>query len=343
MAKWKAGDFAANLKNSFRETSGILFYGPDRGQSLENMAAACAAVAPDGDDGFSVFEIAPEDLKSEPGRLADEAASISFLGSRKVIKIRDAGIEVADTIEAMFKRGAACEALLLLVADELSPNSKLRALFENNPKLAACPSYNDDGANLSALVRQTLAKNGIRRVPDDALAFMVANFGENRATTRMELEKLCLYLHGRGEVTLEDAQKCLMDSSVLSAQDLPMAVAEGNSKRLASILPRLLSEGYLPVQLLRIVLNHFKSLYPMAGEVEGGKSAMVVVADARPPIFFKLKPGYERQLRAWTTDKIIRAISRLNEAEIVCKKSSQVQESALSQALFSLCAAAGKK
>ncbi|MDR1476528.1 MAG: DNA polymerase III subunit delta [Rickettsiales bacterium] len=342
MAKWKGGDFTANLRNSFKNVCGILFYGPDRGQSLENMAAASGAVAPDDSDGFSVFEFSVDDLKSDPSKLADEAAAIPFLGGRKVIRIRDAGIEAADAIEGIMKRGGT-ESLLLAVADELSPNAKLRVVFETNPKLAALPSYNDEGGNLSAIVRQTLAKNGIRRIPDDALAFICANLGENRATTRMELEKLCLYLHGKGEATVEDAQKCLMDSSVLSAQDLPMAVAEGNAKRLADILPRLSSEGFAPVAMLRATLAHFKGLLYMAGEIESGRPIASVIAEARPPIFFKLKPSYERQLRVWNSDRIIRALSRLNDAEVLCKRQGQTQETVVAQALFHLCGAAGKR
>jgi DNA polymerase-3 subunit delta len=342
MAKWKSGDFAANLRNSFKDMCGILFYGPDRGQSLENMAAASNAVAPDDSDGFSVFDLSSDDLKSDQGKLADEAAAIPFLGGRKVIRIRDAGIEAADAIEGIMKRGGS-DALLLAVADELSPNAKLRVVFETNPKLAALPSYNDEGGNLSAIVRQTLAKNGIRRIPDDALAFICANLGENRATTRMELEKLCLYLHGKGAVSLEDAQKCLMDSSVLSAQDLPMAVAEGNAKKLANILPRLSSEGFAPVAMLRAALSHFKGLLAMAGEVEAGQSIASVIAEARPPIFFKLKPSYEKQLRAWNSERIIKAIACLNAAEVSCKRQGQAQETVVAQILFHLCSVAGKR
>ena len=159
----------------------------------------------------------------------------------------------------------------------------------------------------------------------------------------MELEKISLYLYGKTEITIDDAEKCVMDSSSLNLQDLPLSVAEGNYKKLSLILPRLLSEGNYPVQLLKIVMNHFKNLYYMAGEVESGKSISDVIENSRPPIFYKLKPSYERQLKFWTTEKIIRVISEMNDADIRCKSANAPQETILSQLMFMICSVVNKR
>ena len=343
MAKFKQTDFNTALKNKFSDISGILFYGPDRGQVLENFNLTSDTIAPESDDGFSVFDFKAEDIKSDPSKLIDEATTISFLSTRKVIKIKDATNDIADTLKDLLKSSDKLEAFIIMSADELPPSSKLRTLFETNPKLAAFPSYTDEGENLSNIIRQTLVKNGIKRIPDEVLLYIRENLGENRATTRMELEKLCLYLHGKNEITIDDAINCIMDSSVLNMSDLPIFVAEGNNKKLSSTLTRLLNEGIYPVQLIRTVLHHFEHLYFMAGEIERGHTITSVIENSRPPIFFKLKPSYERQLKFWNTDKIIKIISRLNEAEIMCKTSNSPQDIILSQILFNICAFAHKK
>ncbi len=343
MVKLKQNDFNMALKNKFSNFLGILFYGPDRGQVLENFNLASFTIAPDDSDGFSVFDLKPEDIKNDPSKLIDEATTISFLSSKKVIKIKDATNDIADILKELFSKNDTLEAFIIVSADELTPSSKLRLLFENNSKLAVLPNYNDDGENLSNLIRQTLIKNGIKKIPDEVLLYLRENFGENRATTRMELEKLCLYLYGKDEITIDDAIDCVMDSSLLNMSDLPLAVAEGNTKKLSTILPRLLNEGIYPVQLLRLVLFHFKALYFMAGEVENGKNISFVIDNSKPPIFFKLKPSYERQLKFWNTDKIIKIISKLNQAEIMCKITNYPQEIILSQILFNICSIANKR
>ncbi|MDR1008746.1 MAG: DNA polymerase III subunit delta [Rickettsiales bacterium] len=337
--KWRAGDFGAKMRTGFEGVFGILFYGPDRGQSLENLGLAAAQVAPDG-DAFSVFEFDASEEKNLPSRLADEVASISFMGARKVIKVKNAPPDF-DITPALRVDGA--DALVLVAADELSPSSRLRAAFEDSPKLAALPSYLDEGESLETLIRKTLAAEGFARIPPEVLDFIKARVGENRATTRMELAKLALYLHGQPEIALADVEKCMMDSSALSAGDLALAVADGDGKRLARILPRLLAEGFPSVQLIRLVMNHFWRLYEMSREVAGGKPPSAVVETARPIIFFKLRPSFERQLSAWNPASILRAIARLNDAEIMCKSTGRPADTIVSQLFFSLCSSARRR
>lgn len=342
MVKLKTSDFNIAIKNKFSNFLGILFYGPDRGQVLENFNMASNSIVSD-DDAFSLFEFKSDDIKANPSLLIDEATTISFLSSKKVIKIKDASNDIADILKDLFSNYPNLEAFLILSADELPPSSKLRYLFETNPKLAILPNYNDDGENLSNLIKSTLLKNGIKKIPDDVLLYLREHFGENRATTRMELEKISLYLYGKNEISLDDAIACVMDSSSLNISDLPLVVAEGNNKKLSSILPRLLNEGIYPVQLLRVVLSHFKNLYFMAGEIENGSSISFVIDNAKPPIFFKLKNSYEKQLKFWNSDKIIKIISKLNQAEIMCKTTNYPQEIILSQILFNICSIVNKR
>lgn len=341
--KFKINDFNAALRNKFSEFDGILFYGPDRGQVIENFNKAVSVVVDDVNDGFSVFEFSSSEIKSEPSKIIDEATTISFMGDRKVIKIKDASEDIVEPIKQLLAGHTTLEAFIVVAANELAPSSRLRSLFENNKRLIALPNYNDDGAGLVSLIKQTLNANGIKKIPDDVLFFLKNNFGENRTTTKMELEKLALYLYGKDTVTLEDAQQSVMDSSVLNIQDLPLAVAEGNNAKLSAILPRLLSEGSEPIVLLKIVLNHFKSLYFMAGEIEGGKSIDTVISEARPTIFFKLVPSYQKQLSAWNTEKIIKIISEINAVDIKCKTTGMPKDIIFSQLLFMICAMANKK
>lgn len=343
MVKFKIGDFNNSKRNKFSDLDGILFYGPDRGQVLENFNIALETVVPEVDDGFSVFEFSSGDIKSDPSKLIDEATAISFLGTRKVIKIKDANDDIVDTLENLLKSYKKLEAFIIVSAGELAPSSTLRTLFEYNKRLAALPNYIDDGENLSSLIKQSLTKSGIRRIPDDVILFLSERLGENRATTRMELEKLSLYLYGKNEITLEDAQKCIMDSSSINLQDLALVVAEGNYKKLSLVLPRLINEGNAPVLLLRMVMNHFKNLYYMVSEKENGKSVDEIIKNAKPKIFFKLEPSYKKQLDFWTSEKIIKIISQMNDADIKCKNANAPAETIVSQLMFMICSLVNKR
>ncbi len=341
MVKFKSIDFNNAIKNKFINFDGLLLYGPDRGQVLENFNIALEAVIPEIDDGFSVFELSSSDIKSDPSKLIDEATAISFLGKRKVIKIKDATDDVAETLNNLLKSYNKLEAFIILSADELPPSSKLRNLFENNKRLAILPNYIDEDENLSKIIIQYLIKSGIKKIPDDVLSFLRARLGENRITTKMELEKLSLYISGKNEITLDDAQKCIMDSSSLNLQDLSFAVSEGNNIKLSLIWPRLIAEGNQPVMLLRMLLNHFKNLYYLASEIENGKDIDVILKENK--IFYKLIPNYKKQLDFWSTEKIIKIISQINDVDIKCKTANSPMETLVSQLMFMICSIVNKR
>jgi DNA polymerase-3 subunit delta len=333
----KPENFSKYLSEGMKGVRGMLFYGPDRGKSMEGMADAERAALPNGDDGFSLFEFSSEALKSDPAALADEAGAISFAASRKVIRIKDATPDIIPAVEAALRSPS--DALLLVLADDIGKGSPLVRLFANGDGLLVMPGYNDDARSLDPIVRKALSDAGISRVPGDVVRFVSSKLGESRATTRAELEKLCLYLNGKKEVSLDDARKCLVDSSLLKLEDLGFCVAEGNAAGLSVIMERLFGDGADPNEMLNATLRHFKKLYFMALEVEDGKSVGAVAATE----FWKVRDRFERQLRMHSSKGLEASISRLVDAQAQCRTTGFPAEAIAKQALLSLCYMAGRR
>ena len=76
----------------------VLIYGPDAGLVHERLNALTRAVAGSIDDPFRVVEFNADVLRQDPAKLGDEAASLSFGGGRRVVRVRDAGDNVADVL-----------------------------------------------------------------------------------------------------------------------------------------------------------------------------------------------------------------------------------------------------
>ena len=51
-------------------------------------------------DPFNVADLSEAVLESDPARLADEAAAISMMGGRRVVRVRGAGKALAELFEA---------------------------------------------------------------------------------------------------------------------------------------------------------------------------------------------------------------------------------------------------
>ena len=81
----------------------------------------------------------------------------------------------------------------------------------------------------------------------------------------------------------------------------------------------------------------------MVSEKENGKSVDDIIKNAKPKIFFKLEPSYKKQLDFWTSEKIIKIISQMNDADIKCKNANAPAETIVSQLMFMICSLVNKR
>ncbi|HEC91337.1 MAG TPA: DNA polymerase III subunit delta, partial [Alphaproteobacteria bacterium] len=244
----------------------VLIYGPDQGLVAERAEALARAIVDDPSDPFRTASITGAALKQDPARLADEAGAISFApsggdgGKRRLVRLRRATDDAAPVIDA-YLATATADALVIADAGFLGPRSKLRRLFEaakNAAALAAC--YEDDERALGQVISETLDRHGLTASPD-ARAFLAGQLGSNRGVTRMELEKLALYMGRPGRVELDDAMAAIGDSASASINAVVFAAAAGDIPALDKALDRAFGEGAQPVTVLRAAARYIMRLH----------------------------------------------------------------------------------
>jgi DNA polymerase-3 subunit delta len=326
----------------------ILVYGEDSGLVRERGEALARTVVDDLADPFRVADLAGETLADDPARLADEAAAMSLMGGRRVVRVRHVtpgvGKGIAESFATFLKHGAGSHkpqdlALIVVEAGELDGRSPLRKLFEAAPNAAAIACYRDEGTSLSAVIRESLAQHKVQ-ASGDALAWLASRLGGDRAVTRGELEKLALYVGPGHEATLEDARAVVGDSADIDFDDLANATALGDVAGLGRAFDKLVAEGLPAIPILRAVQRHFVRLHLCAGMVAGGQDADSAMMRLRPPVFWKNKDAFRAQLRRWPADRLSDALEKLLDAEIACKTSGPVAETLAGRCLFELARAA---
>ncbi|MFL6689163.1 MAG: DNA polymerase III subunit delta, partial [Alphaproteobacteria bacterium] len=102
-----------------------LIFGPDQGLVRERAETLAKSVVSDLHDAFRVSELDEAVLTADNARLADEAAAISMLGGRRVVRVRGAGNSLAELFES-FLDDPKGDALVVVEAGDLSKNSSLR-------------------------------------------------------------------------------------------------------------------------------------------------------------------------------------------------------------------------
>lgn len=291
----------------------LLFYGPDESASRALVPLVAAALGSD----VERIDLTGAELKGDPARLADEAASLSMFGGARLIVVDRAGDESAAAAANILALEMTTNPVILL-AGELKKSAALLKLVEASDHAVGIASYPVDERNAEALVGGQALALGLRTAPGVAARIAAAGAG-NRGVIVRELEKYAAFLDAA-----PDAPKPLEHETVdaigadVGEGDLSRllaAVAGGDPDQAEEELARLRAEGKDGIQLIRAALRRMTMLARLRAEVERGRSVGAVMASSGKSIFFKEQGAIQTELGRWRAGSLAKAISRLIEAE----------------------------
>lgn len=263
-----------------------------------------------------------------------------FGGGRRVVRVRDGRDDCAEACTRLLDNGD-MEALVVVEAGDLPKRSALRRLFEGAGNAAAVPCYTDDGEALDGVIRASLEAEKIRVSPG-ARAMLLERLGADRMLSRAELAKLVSYV-GPGAVVEEaDVEAVVGDANEASIDDVCFAAFGGDQAALDTALARAYADNLMPVVMVRAAMRHVERLMVVVSQIYNGGSAEQAVGSLRPPIFFKRLAAFSGQVRRWKRDALLRAFSRLMEAELRCKTTGLPAEAICNRALMEIAQAAGR-
>lgn len=318
----------------------FLFHGPDDAGSRALVKLIGAAAGPDAER----IELGGAELKADPARLADEAASISLFGGARYIVVEANGDEIVPAIEALMQASVAGNPVAVL-AGTLRPTSALLKLALADPSVIAFASYLPDERDADRLVLEIARGQGLGMRPDIARR-IADSCGANRAIIARELEKIALYVDAAPERPREiDADAVDAVGAASGEGDLSRlvdSVTGGNLPMLQAELLRLSSEGVEGIPLIRAILRRMTLLAKLRAEVERGNGVAAVMTSQGKAIFWKEKDAVALQLSRWRADLIAKGMARLLEAERQVKAPGGLGALAVDEELFAICRQAAR-
>lgn len=337
MAKLRTNEIESYLKKPQSAHRLILVFGPDHGLVVERGKALVKATGVDMNDPFALIPLDVASLDSHPGRLVDEAGTLSMFGGIRTIWLRNVGTEksVAQAVSLALENPSD-DTLIIVEAGDLKPSSPLRKTVEAHAKAVAIPCYADDARSLQTLLDQVTAEFGLSLEMDARQALMM-QLGGDRLASRGEVEKLCLYAKGNGNITLEDVEAIVGDVSDKPIGAAIDAVLAGNSNSLDDNLNQLFASKTVPFVLISSLMREFRSLATMRATIDMGRSISSVVDAARPPIFFKRKDMVTRALSSWSGEALGRALMRIENAILETRQKGAPEEAITRNLFLALC------
>ncbi len=335
MATAKRADIQRALSRWDGSIRLILFHGKGEGESAEAAREALKALA-DPADPMSVTSFSNEELKADPGRLADEAASVSMFGGRKVIRVEGATDHSSAAVKLLLEAPAAGNPVLVQAGD-LSKSSSLRALADGSPLALSLLSYEPDARSMQTLLTARAAEQGLK-VESAAAQRLIAFSDNDPRILTSELEKFAIFLEASPAApkTLDASHMALLgaDSAEEDMNLLVAAVVNGDRRGMERQL-RLLS-GSSSIPALRAVARRLMQMAEARAAVDGGTSPQAAVKALRPPIFWKEADAFAAAISRWPMTRIHDGLAGMLAGERAIKTVGGPGEPAGWQAIVAL-------
>ncbi|MEG3153127.1 DNA polymerase III subunit delta, partial [Sphingomonas sp. ZT3P38] len=289
----------------------FLLYGPDEAGASELAARLGRAMG----SGAERIDLDGSALKAGPGRLAEEAASMSLFGDARYIRVSGIDDDGTEAVRLLIEAEVAGNPVVAM-GGALKGTGRLLKLALAAPSVMAHACYVPDARNASQLAAGIARENGLRLVGGiaDRLAVMS---GGDRAVLAREIEKLSIYLDAApdrpreaGVAALEASGAARGDAAMPSAID---AGGEGRAAELGVELARLDHAGVSSIPLRRQLVRRLMALAEMRADIDRGASPDEAVKKHR--VFFKEEMSTKIALRRWTSPMLARGVERARQAE----------------------------
>lgn len=340
MAVLKRGELPRLLARWNPDVRLVLLAGPDESGSRDAATAALKAIGDPGDP-MSVTELTPEELRSDPGRLADEAASVSMFGGSRLIRVSGAGEAVQEAVRLLLAAPVAGNPVVMLAGD-LAKSSGLRKLAEESPLALCLISYPLEGKELANWLAGEARARGLRL--DTAVAErLIATSDADTGILASELDKFALFLDSSPEEPkrLERAHVAALgaDSAEEDMSMLVSAVISADRRSVERQLRLLADSSAIPA--LRALARRLIQMAEARAAMDAGADARAAVKSLRPPIYpFREQDALAAALPSWTMPRIRAALGAMLEGERRIKTAGGPGDTAGWQAIVDLGTAA---
>jgi DNA polymerase-3 subunit delta len=303
-----------------------LVFGSDAGLIAERAKTILSRAVDDPKDGFQLVRLDGDDVASDPLKLVDEANAVPMFGGRKAIGVEASAKSLLPAIEPLLKAPPR-DCVVVVEAGALKRDHQLRKLCESAKMALAIECYPDGPREIAQLVDSELAAAGLTIDPD-AKELLLSLLGQDRLTTRSELEKLATYAHGSGRVGIADVEAIVADASALVLDHAVDGAFGGDVTAVETTTERLFAENGDVNQLLGAALRHASALHRAASG--GGEGSF----------YGARKALAQAQLRKWSEPRLGRAVAVLGEAVGRARREPRLAQAIAVRALWTVALAA---
>jgi DNA polymerase-3 subunit delta len=244
-------------------------------------------------------------LKSDPGWLADEAASLPMFGGSRLLWIEPAGEEIVSAVQALLLLEHFEAPAVAITSGPLKATSGLLKLAEASKAALHVASDLQTPREQVGAIFELARKEGLR-VGSDLAERIALEAGGDLILARLELQKFALYAGASPD------QPADLDEEVVDALGIDQAEAEygrAGDLALAGDLAGLATMDAIPV--VRALQRRLLMLAPLRARVEQGQPPGAIL----PTVWKRDRAIVGRILPRWTAPRLSEAFQRVQKLE----------------------------
>ena len=211
--------------------------------------------------------------------------------------------------------------LIIINCANLEKKSKLRNFVEKSANAVIIPTYKDNSQSLVNIAKTFFIEKKID-ISYETINLLVSRCNGDRGNLKQELKKISNYITDKKIITLKEISILTNLSENYSASELVDASLSKNLKKTQEILDENNYSQEDTFLVLRVFLHKTKKILNLIENIDKGTNIEKVIADYKPPIFWKDKPIIKKQLQLWSFKTINELIYKLNDIELKGKKNN---------------------
>ena len=211
--------------------------------------------------------------------------------------------------------------LIIINCGTLEKKSKLRNLIEKSSNSVIIPTYKDNFQSLINLAKTFFLEKKIS-ISYETLNLLINRCNGDRGYLKKELGKISNYVSDKKVISLKEISALTNLSENYSANELVDASLSKNIKKTQEILDESNYSQEDTFLILRVFLQKAKKILNLTQGINNGRDIEKVIAEHKPPIFWKDKPVIKKQLQMWSFESINELIYKLNNVELEIKKNN---------------------
>ena len=257
--------------------------------------------------------------------LTEQVENTSLFSSKKIIFINEVTDKIKDIIYDIGQKPKE-DLKIFLFAQTLEKKSTLRKNFEKDNTQGIIACYQDNEKTLGEYTRRKL--KDYSGVTQQIINFLIKNCNLDRKTLSNEIDKIkCLFIDKK--INTDKLPELLNNNNNLDFNSVRDACFNADKNNLNENLGNIVLQNENAYFYLSVLSNRIEKLINLNYELKKEKNIEKAIDKIKPPIFWKDKPTFYRQIRRWNSEKLEQARRILFDAEIQLKVNANLNNNTL--------------